>query len=95
MAIDIKTVQKLADLARLDLNSEQEEKMRDQLGDILNWVEQLDQIDTSEVAPLASVNEEVSELRVDRASNFFEQGEAVVNAPESGDNYFIVPKVLG
>jgi len=94
MAIDKATVDKLAHLARLELTDDQREKVNDDLGNILDWVEQLEEVDTSNVEPLGNVNEETSPLRVDKANNFFEEGEALENAPEKDDKYFVVPKVL-
>ncbi|MCV9388692.1 Asp-tRNA(Asn)/Glu-tRNA(Gln) amidotransferase subunit GatC [Reichenbachiella ulvae] len=94
-AIDRNTVQKLAHLSRLELSENQEEKMIGDLGAILDWVEQLDEVDTENVAPLASVNEEASVLRVDKAVNYFQNNEATKNAPEKEGDYFVVPKVLG
>lgn len=94
MAIDNKTIEKLAHLARLELTSEQQQKVSEDLGNILDWVEQLDEVDTSNVEPLGNVNEETSPLRVDKANNFFKEGEALENAPDKDDKYFVVPKVL-
>lgn len=94
MAVDNKTIDKLAHLARLELTDDQRQKVSEDLGNILDWVEQLDEVDTSNVEPLGNVNEEVSPLREDKANNFFKEGDALKNAPEKDDKYFVVPKVL-
>ncbi|PIB33928.1 hypothetical protein BFP72_00015 [Reichenbachiella sp. 5M10] len=94
MAIEIGTVRKLSNLARLELSEDQELKMSKDLGDILEWVEQLEEVDTENVDALGNVNEDEVPLRGDVADNFFENGETTKNAPESTDNYFVVPKVL-
>lgn len=94
MAIDKKTVQKLAHLSRLELTEKEQEKMGEDLGDILNWVEKLEEIDTSNVKPLGNVNEEPIHFRADKANNFFSGDEALKNAPEKDQGHFIVPKVL-
>ncbi|MEP3389755.1 MAG: Asp-tRNA(Asn)/Glu-tRNA(Gln) amidotransferase subunit GatC [Reichenbachiella sp.] len=94
MAIDKKTVQKLAHLSRLELTEKEQEKMSEDLGDILDWVEKLEEVDTSNVEPLGNVNEEPIQLREDKANNYFSGDEAMKNAPESDQGHFIVPKVL-
>ncbi|MGL1886918.1 MAG: Asp-tRNA(Asn)/Glu-tRNA(Gln) amidotransferase subunit GatC [Reichenbachiella sp.] len=94
MKIDKITVDKLANLARLELTDEQAKKIGDDLGNILDWVEQLDEVDTDHVEPLGNVNEEEAPLRVDKANNFFKGEEALENAPEKEGRYFVVPKVL-
>ncbi|UXP33777.1 Asp-tRNA(Asn)/Glu-tRNA(Gln) amidotransferase subunit GatC [Reichenbachiella agarivorans] len=94
MAVEINTVKKLANLAKLDLTHDQELKMSKDLGDILDWVEQLSEVETSDVLPLGNVNEDSVPLRRDVASNYFSEKEALLNAPKSDDAYFIVPKVL-
>lgn len=94
MAIDKKTVQKLAHLSRLELSETEQAKMSEDLGDILEWVEKLEEVDTSNVAPLGNVNEEPIHLREDKADNYFSENEALKNAPESDQGHFIVPKVL-
>ena len=94
MAVDKKTVQKLAHLARLELTEEQVEKYGKDLGDILDWVEKLEEVDTTNVDPLGNVNEEKVPLREDKADNYFKGDEALNNAPEKDGDFFIVPKVL-
>ncbi|MFY0625113.1 MAG: Asp-tRNA(Asn)/Glu-tRNA(Gln) amidotransferase subunit GatC [Reichenbachiella sp.] len=95
MSVDKKTVQKLAHLARLELSEDQLEKYGKDLGDILDWVEKLDEVDTSAVAPLGNVNEEDVPLREDKVVEVFKGDEALKNAPEKDGDFFIVPKVLG
>lgn len=94
MAIDKKTVQKLAHLSRLELSEKEQDKMSVDLGDILDWVEKLEEVDTNDVQPLGNVNEEPIFLRPDKADNHFSGDEALKNAPEKDQGHFIVPKVL-
>lgn len=96
MSVDKKTVEKLAHLARLELNEDQKTTFGKDLGDILDWVEQLEEVDTEDVAPLGNVNEEEVPLREDKVVQVFKKDrEALENAPEKDGDYFIVPKVLG
>lgn len=94
MSISKETVQKLAQLSRLELSDEVQTKMQEDLGDILSWVEKLEEVDTRNVRPLTNVNEEPVHMRDDTADNYFSDQEALNNAPQKDDNYFVVPKVL-
>lgn len=94
MAVDKETVEKLAHLARLELSDEQIEKYRRDLGDILDWVAKLEEVETENVQPLTNPNEEKVPMREDRPNNYFKGQEALKNAPEKDGDYFIVPKVL-
>jgi aspartyl-tRNA(Asn)/glutamyl-tRNA(Gln) amidotransferase subunit C len=96
MAISKDTVRKLAHLSRLELSAKDEEKMSVDLGDILDWVEKLEEIDTDNIAPLGNVNEEPIELRDDVVDNYYTNAgkDALKNAPDKDDGHFIVPKVL-
>ena len=79
----------------MELSEAQEQKMIGDLGEILDWAEKLEEVDTENVAPLGNVNEEPAELRKDVADNYFKDHEALKNAPEKDGDFFIVPKVLG
>lgn len=95
MTVDKKTVQKLAHLSRLELTATEQQKMGEDLGDILDWVEKLNEVDTHDVAPLGNVNESPMRFRNDEPQNHFSGAkEALQNAPESDQGHFIVPKVL-
>ena len=96
MSISKETVHKLAHLARLELTEEQEERYQKDLGEILDWVEKLEEVNTDNVEPLTNGNEEQVPLREDVADNYFKStDEALKNAPEKDGDYYIVPKVLG
>lgn len=95
MLVDKKTVQKLAHLSRLELTEKGQKKMSEDLGDILDWVEKLNEVDTDHVAPLGNVNEAPMHFRSDEPHNYFSEAqEALKNAPEHDQDHFIVPKVL-
>ncbi|MDX5421411.1 MAG: Asp-tRNA(Asn)/Glu-tRNA(Gln) amidotransferase subunit GatC [Hymenobacteraceae bacterium] len=94
MSTDIQTIRKLAHLARLEFNEEKEQEVLQDLNKILDWVDQLRELDTEHVAPLTHMSEEVNVLRDDEAQNTVSHEEALLNAPKKDSDYFRVPKVL-
>ncbi|RAU83641.1 Asp-tRNA(Asn)/Glu-tRNA(Gln) amidotransferase subunit GatC [Pontibacter arcticus] len=94
MSTDIQTIRKLAHLARLEFNDEKEQDMLQDLNKILNWVDQLRELDTENVEPLVHMSEEVNVLRDDMAQNTVSHEQALANAPKKDSDYFRVPKVL-
>ncbi|MCX2738751.1 Asp-tRNA(Asn)/Glu-tRNA(Gln) amidotransferase subunit GatC [Pontibacter anaerobius] len=94
MSTDIQTIRKIAHLARLEFNEEKEQEVLQDLNKILNWVDQLRQLDTEHVAPLIHMSEEVNVLREDEARNTISHEQALRNAPKKDSDYFRVPKVL-
>ncbi|AKD03393.1 Asp-tRNA(Asn)/Glu-tRNA(Gln) amidotransferase subunit GatC [Pontibacter korlensis] len=94
MSTDIQTIRKIAHLARLEFNEEKEQEVLQDLNKILNWVDQLRQLDTEHVEPLIHMSEEVNVLREDEPRNTITHEQALLNAPKKDSDYFRVPKVL-
>ncbi|HPF78944.1 MAG TPA: Asp-tRNA(Asn)/Glu-tRNA(Gln) amidotransferase subunit GatC [Alphaproteobacteria bacterium] len=94
MSLDKKTVAKVANLARLDVSDAELEKYGPQLSNIINFVEQLAEVDTDNVEPLASVVDITLRLRPDEVTDGGYQKEILANAPESLEGFFVVPKVV-
>lgn len=94
MKITKETVEKIAHLSRLEIATHEAEAMQADLTKILNWMEQLNEIDTEGVEPLTHMSDEVNVLRKDEASNTLSREEALKNAPEHTESYFTVPKVV-
>ena len=94
MSLDKKTVAKVASLARLKVSDEDLEKYGPQLSNIIQFVEQLEQVDTENVEPLASVVDIKLRLREDKVTDGNIQKEILANAPETLEGFFVVPKVV-
>lgn len=95
MVIDNKLISKLENLARLELDETEREKIRHDLNEILKMVEKLNDLDTAGVEPLVYVNEaEVNDWRVDKIESTISREEALKNAPDQDGVYFKVPKVI-
>ena len=94
MSVDTKTVAKIANLARIKMGEDKLAPMADELNKILAWVEQLDEVDTDNVAPMTSVVDTKLPWRKDEV-NDGEKSEAILkNAPVTEYGYFAVPKVI-
>jgi aspartyl-tRNA(Asn)/glutamyl-tRNA(Gln) amidotransferase subunit C len=94
MKIDLNTVKKMAHLARLEFNGEGAEKMKQDMTQILDWVEQLNEVDTENVEPLTTMSSEVNVLREDVVGEHLSRERGLQNAPQKDSDYFRVPKVL-
>ncbi len=93
--MDKKTVYKIGRLARLKIAGDAEADMfADQIGGILNWVEQLKEVNTDNVEPLANVVDIAPRMRVDIVNDGGIQQDVLANAPEEQQGYFVVPKVV-
>jgi aspartyl-tRNA(Asn)/glutamyl-tRNA(Gln) amidotransferase subunit C len=94
MQIDRQLILRLQELARLELSEEQQVRIQADLGNILNMIEQLQEVDTQGVEPLIYISEAYNVLRPDEISNQLERTKAMENAPLTDGTYFKVPKVI-
>ncbi len=94
MSIDNSIVKKISKLSKLRINKDSEDKMAEELSNILNWVESLQEVDTKEIEPLLSVLNEKMPLREDKVLVDDDQDDILNNAPEKKSGFFVVPKVV-
>ena len=94
MPVSLKDVEKIADLARLYITEEEKEKYTRQLNVILEYMEQLNKVETSKVEPLSHPFELKNVFREDEVQPSLPVDDALKNAPEKSGNYFKVPKVI-
>jgi aspartyl-tRNA(Asn)/glutamyl-tRNA(Gln) amidotransferase subunit C len=94
MSVDKATVQRVAHLARIAVREEELEPLAGELNNILAWVEQLNEVDTDAVEPMASVHDETLRRRPDEIADGGKQADVLANAPETSDGQFVVPKVI-
>jgi aspartyl-tRNA(Asn)/glutamyl-tRNA(Gln) amidotransferase subunit C len=95
MKIDNETVERLADLAKLEFSEDAKTEMVKDLSNMLDFIDQLKVIDVEGVEPLIFVNETVNNvLREDVVKHEITQAEALKNAPQKDMYYFRVPKVM-
>ncbi|MBN9466802.1 MAG: Asp-tRNA(Asn)/Glu-tRNA(Gln) amidotransferase subunit GatC [Proteobacteria bacterium] len=94
MAIDAATVRKVAYLARIKTPEDRLEPLAQELNGILNWIEQLDQVDVEGVEPMTSNVAQPLRLRDDVVTDGDKRDAVLSNAPKSADGFFVVPKVV-
>ncbi|ERM82419.1 glutamyl-tRNA amidotransferase subunit C [Rhodonellum psychrophilum GCM71 = DSM 17998] len=94
MKIDVNTLKKIAHLARLEFDEAGAEKMTQDMSQILDWVEQLNEVDTQGVEPITTMSSEVNVLREDAVANHLTHEQGLKNAPQRDSDYFRVPKVM-
>ena len=94
MAIDAATVRKVAHLARIKTPEDRLEPMAQELNGILNWIEQLNEVDVQGVEPMTSNVAQPLRLRKDVVTDGGKLDAVLSNAPKSADGFFVVPKVV-
>ena len=94
MALDKGTVTHIATLARIRVAEEDKERLAAELNGILRWVEQLGEIDTDAVQPMAGVTDRALPRRADVVTDGGVRDAVLANAPERADGFFQVPKVV-
>ncbi len=94
MAVDQATVRRIAHLARIAVTDDEVEHLEGELNAILQWVEQLRQVGTSDVEPMTSVVHVQREMRPDEVTDGGYPEKIVANAPLRDGHYFTVPKVV-
>ena len=85
----------VANLARLEIDATTIEKFVDQIGTVLEYVDQLKGVDTEGVRPTSHAISRTNAFREDEQSGHLDPTEVLTNAPEKEDGSFIVPKVVG
>lgn len=94
MSIDIETTKNIAGLARLDLSELETEGFTEKLNGIMDWIEQLQAVDTDGVEPLAKVNDIETLMRADVVNDGDCRDDVLKNAAESLEGYYVVGKVV-
>ena len=94
MSVDTATVRRVARLARLKVNEEDLPRLAGELNAILSFVEQLNEVDVENVAPMTSVVSFAMRMRDDVVTDGHNSKAITQNAPASEDEFFMVPKVV-
>lgn len=87
-------VEKVAGLARLKLTEEEISEMADKLSQVISYVTVLDEVDVSNVEPMAHVADVANVFREDAVRESLPREAALGNAPKSDGKYFLVPQIL-
>ena len=81
-------------LARIELTPEEEQRLAPQLGEVLQYVEKLNELDVSDVEPTAHATPLSNVMREDEPRKSLSQEEALRNAPKTANGLFVVPKIV-
>jgi aspartyl-tRNA(Asn)/glutamyl-tRNA(Gln) amidotransferase subunit C len=92
--VDEAEVRRIARLARLEITDAEAESLKGEINAILQWVDELNRIDTTGVEPMTSVVAMTLKERRDEVTDGGIAADIVKNAPAAEDNYFVVPKVV-
>ncbi|HEY6565033.1 MAG TPA: Asp-tRNA(Asn)/Glu-tRNA(Gln) amidotransferase subunit GatC [Pirellulaceae bacterium] len=95
MTLSLVDVERVAQLARLRLSPEQALSLRSQLSAILGYIDQLAQLDTSQVEPLDHAVDLMDVFAVDQLHTSLDREAALGNAPQRDEECFLVPAVMG
>jgi aspartyl-tRNA(Asn)/glutamyl-tRNA(Gln) amidotransferase subunit C len=94
MSIDNSTVKKVASLARIEVKSDEEDTIINELNNIIGWVDELQKINTDNVEPMLSVFNEPMNMRKDNPKSNYSNEMIMKNSPKSNSGFFVVPKVV-
>jgi aspartyl-tRNA(Asn)/glutamyl-tRNA(Gln) amidotransferase subunit C len=94
MHVDQKTVRRIARLARIKITDAEASGLEKELSGLLDWVEQLKEVDTDGVEPMTRVVPVDLPRREDKVTDGEIQAKVTRNAPLSEDGFFVVPKVV-
>ena len=94
MPVTIKDVEKVADLAKIRLNTSEKQRLAKQLDAIIKYVAKISELDLTDVPPSPGVSEIKNVLRNDELKSWLTPEEALMNAPARHDGFFSVPKVI-
>ena len=94
MSVDRKTVTRVARLARIKVPEDELDTLAGELSNIIGWIEQLDEANTKNVEPLASVSDMKQRWRADKVTDGGIPEKVTVNAPDLQKGMFSVPKVV-
>jgi len=94
MSVDTNTVKRIAGLARIAISDQDAARLAPELDNILGWIEQLGEVDTSGVEPTTAVIPNATRLRDDVVTDGGIRDLLMANAPQGEHGFFTVPKVI-
>lgn len=87
-------VEYVAGLAQLELDEATKERLVEELGEILGYMDKLNELDTSDIEPMMHVLEITNVYREDEVEPSLDRDAALLNAPKNDGEYFLVPRIL-
>lgn len=94
MSVDQDTVRRIARLARIAVRDDELPALANELNNLLEWVEQLSEVDTNDIEPMTSAVAVTMKMRDDVVTSGDLHKEVTANAPQSEDGFYVVPRVV-
>ena len=94
MTVTTELIDNLAKLARLQFTSEEKEGLKKDLAQMIGFIDKLNELDTEGVEPLLHMSPRSNVFREDLVQGSVSREEALLNAPEKNEQFFLVPKVI-
>ena len=94
MKVNKELIAKLSNLSKLKFNKEETELISEDLSKMVDFINQLNELETDGIEPLIHMNEEINNWREDKLDEVLSQEEALSNSPVQDSTYFKLPKVL-
>ena len=94
MEINLATIDKLSALSKLEFDQQEKINLQVELQKMLDFVEKLNEVDTEGIEPLMHISNQYDVLRNDEVSGDFSVNEALINAKNKNEQFFLVPKVI-
>tara|TARA_R110002072_G_scaffold255301_1_gene414050 strand:+ start:2251 stop:2541 length:291 start_codon:yes stop_codon:yes gene_type:complete len=94
MAVDSKTFDRIAQLAKLEFNEEEKISILGDMNKMVDFINKLEEVDTTGIEPLIYLLDEKTTLRPDEVKQTITQAEALKNAPDKDSDFIKVPKVM-
>lgn len=94
MKVNKEDVEKIAHLARLELTTDTIEEVQTSINKVLDWMEALNQVDTTGVEPLVHITPAINQFREDKSIQNLGRETALKLAPDANEQYFKVPQVI-
>lgn len=94
MEVNIELIDKLSNLARLEIKPEEKDRLRNDMQQMIGFIEKLQELDTTGIEPLMHLTEEINVLRQDEVKGSVSREEGLQNATLKNESFFMVPKVI-
>ena len=94
MKVNDELIDKLANLARLEFNAQEKEEIKNDLQQMIGFIDKLNELDTTGVEPLLHMSDNINVLREDEVKGSISREDAFRNAPLHDEQFFKVPKVI-
>lgn len=94
MKISQQEIEKIAHLARLEIQPDKMEELKESINRVIDWMDALNEVDTTHVEPLVHITEALNHLREDEAKATLERSRALELGPDTNETFFKVPQVI-